>query len=122
MRASSPGSGFAEVARDLVVVGDARNARAQVVGDLCSADALVARARIERDVEVRHVGEDPLGRHVAEQDDVVTVGQPPPETAARPPDQPQAGGDASADLLPELEQVLDVVQRVPPTPIAVEQQ
>src|SRR5438093_5098166 len=105
------GACLAQVARYLVVVGHGRDSHAHVLGHLDGADALVGRARIEREIEVRGVREHLVARHAPEQEDVGAARAASPDPIARTSEQPEpGGGHTGADLVPELEEMVDVVE------------
>ena len=107
------GPGLAKLLGDSVVVRHRRDSQPHVLRRLRRLDALVPLARVERDVEVRRVSERLVALEPAEDDDIVASADPLPDTLTRSADEPEPRlGCARMNLLPELEQVVDVVERL----------
>ncbi len=105
-------AGLAQVLRHLVVVRDGGHSEADELAHLGRLDARVLRPRVEREVEVGRGRERLLTRQTAEENDVVTARDALLDPVARAADEPEPRpGEARVDLVPELEQVLDVVER-----------
>ena len=105
-------AGLAQVLGHLVVVGDRRHAEPDELADLGGLDPHVLRPRVERDVEVRRGRERLLAGDSPEENDVVPAVDALPDPLARLADEPEpAVREPRVDLVPELEQVVDVVER-----------
>ncbi len=96
----------------LEVVGDHGQAEAQVLADLGCPHALIDGARIERNVEARRGVQRLVALQTTEHDDVVATVGALTDPLRRVADQPQLRvGNASVDLVPEVEEMVGVVQR-----------
>ena len=103
---------------DLEVVGDGGDAETHVLGDLGGLDPLVLRARVEGDVEVGSVSEGLIAIQAPEDHDVVAAADALAHSVAGTTNEPQARTRSpSADLLPEVKEVVDVVQGLAPVAI-----
>ena len=80
-------------------------------------DPLVLSSRVQGDVEVGGVRERLVARQASEDDDIVAASNPLPHAVARTAHKPEPAGcrDATVDLLPQFEQVIDVVQGLGPS-------